>query len=68
MSTLNETEEKIIDIMKERGFEKDLIVGMILSCEKYNCAQDLLDFLCKKNDCDDQEILGLIIEKSQQAD
>lgn len=59
---INEAEEKIIDIMKARGFEKELVIGMILCCDKMNCAQEFLEYLINHENCDDQDILNLIVE------
>ena len=60
---LTETEEKIIEVMKERGFEQDLVVGMVLCCEKKNCAKEFFDYLIKNENCDYQEMLNFMIQR-----
>lgn len=64
---LTDIEIAILDIMKERGFEKELIVGMILCCSKMDCGQEFLDYLNENENCDDQDVLNLIVEISRRA-
>ena len=67
MCTLTEAEEKIIDIMKSRGFEKDLIIGTLLCCSRCEANQEMLDFLLDNEDCDDQAVLKFICEMAKNA-